>query len=78
MHAATYDPVVQFFKCWWGETYLRKASNNVKLGLLAEPPLAPPPPPNLGPILRSIFFTVVFKEFLGSRERVRGGGVITF
>ena len=25
---------------------------NVKLGLLAEPPLTPPPPPNLGPVIR--------------------------
>ena len=28
---------------------------NVKFGLLAEPPLTPPPPPNLGPNIRSIF-----------------------
>ena len=35
---------------------------NVKFGLLAEPPLTPPPPPNLGPVIRSIFFIVLFKS----------------
>ena len=29
---------------------------NVKFGRLAEPPLTPPLPPNLGPVIRSIFF----------------------
>ena len=28
---------------------------NVKFGRLAEPPLTPPLPPNLGPVIRSIF-----------------------
>ena len=32
---------------------------NVKFGLLAEPLLTPPPPPNLGPVKRSIFYCFI-------------------
>ena len=30
-----------------------------KFGLLAEPPLTPPPPTNLGPVIRSIFYCFI-------------------
>ena len=32
----------------------RLQKKNVKFGLLAEPPLTPPPPPYLGPVIGSI------------------------
>ena len=40
----------------------RLKKKNVKFGLLAEPLLTPSPPPNLGPVIRSIFFIVLFKS----------------
>ena len=36
--------------------------NWVKFWLLAELPLTPPPPPNLGPVIRLIFFIGLFKS----------------
>ena len=41
---------------------LRESLKKVKFGLLAEPPMTPPPSPYLGPVIRLIFLLFYSKH----------------
>ena len=50
------SPVDHLMYCKEMKTLLREGfKKKVKFGPFAEPPLSPPPPPDLGPVIRLIF-----------------------